>query len=396
MLGVCAALELSRRGCSVTLIEGAADVLQGASRWNEGKIHLGYLYAADPSLRTATRLIPGGLAFSGLVSRLLGCSVDAFATEDELFLVHRHSVVDPATFAAYAARTTELVLEASSQAQAPAYLADLSVGGFSALSAHELGQVTSNDDVVAGFRVPERSVSTVAVADLMTQALAAEPRVEVHTHTWIKRVQRRDDGRFDVITDAAPPAIARLEGPFDVLINALWEGRLAIDAGLGILPPAPWTHRFRAAVFGRSAATDLRSAVVCTGPFGDIKRYPDGRLYMSWYDAGLLAQGHDIEPPRSAAVLTEARRDGVMNRTLTALSKFFPEVQNLRQHAELEIQGGWVYAVGQGSLGDRSSSLHRRDRFDITLDRGYISVDTAKYSLAPSLASQVADIVTAL
>ncbi|MEN3355193.1 MAG: hypothetical protein V7640_3351, partial [Betaproteobacteria bacterium] len=46
MLGICTALELARRGRRVTLIEGAADVLQGASRWNEGKVHLGFLYAA--------------------------------------------------------------------------------------------------------------------------------------------------------------------------------------------------------------------------------------------------------------------------------------------------------------------------------------------------------------
>ncbi|HEX8944702.1 MAG TPA: FAD-dependent oxidoreductase, partial [Gemmatimonadaceae bacterium] len=58
MLGVCTALELARRGRPVTLIEGATRLLDGASRWNEGKIHLGFLYAADPTLSTATRLIP--------------------------------------------------------------------------------------------------------------------------------------------------------------------------------------------------------------------------------------------------------------------------------------------------------------------------------------------------
>src|SRR5689334_14845935 len=50
MLGVCTALELAHRGRDVTLLEGAADVMQGASRWNEGKIHLGFLYAADASM----------------------------------------------------------------------------------------------------------------------------------------------------------------------------------------------------------------------------------------------------------------------------------------------------------------------------------------------------------
>src|ERR1043165_207505 len=57
MFGVCAALELAHRGQRVVLVEGALDLLEGAGRWNEGKIHLGFLYAGDPSLSTATRLI---------------------------------------------------------------------------------------------------------------------------------------------------------------------------------------------------------------------------------------------------------------------------------------------------------------------------------------------------
>jgi hypothetical protein len=59
----------------------------------------------------------------------------------------------------------------------------------------------------------------------------------------------------------------------------------------------------------------------------------------------------------------------------------------------LEVHGGWVYALGQGSLSDPASTLHRRDRFNMTVDGGYISVDTAKYSLAPWLAHRVAKLV---
>jgi tRNA A58 N-methylase Trm61 len=56
----------------------------------------------------------------------------------------------------------------------------------------------------------------------------------------------------------------------------------------------------------------------------------------------------------------------------------------------LEVHAGWVYAIGAGSLADRASELHRRDQFVLTEDRGYISVDTGKYSVAPWLAERVA------
>jgi hypothetical protein len=180
---------------------------------------------------------------------------------------------------------------------------------------------------------------------------------------------------------------------FDVVVNALWEGRPAVDATLGIVPPAPWSHRFRAGIFAHAGDTTLRSAVLCTGPFGDIKRYRDGRLYLSWYKAGLLAEGCAIEPPRSAAMLTPERRERVMQGTLDGLSSFFPAVRDLPRQADvLEVRGGWVYAIGQGSLADRASTLHQRDKFIMTVDRGYISVDTAKYSLAPWLADRIAQI----
>jgi glycine/D-amino acid oxidase-like deaminating enzyme len=393
ILGSCTALELARRGQPVTIIEGATRLLDGASRWNEGKIHLGFLYAADPSLRTATRMIPGGLAFPELVARHIGQSLEAFTTDDDVFLVHRDSVVDADAFAAYADRTAALVREAAAQHGAPRYLGNV-CEPVRRLSPSELAGLTTLENVVAGFRAPERSVSTVAVADLLCAAVAAEPRIELRTSTWIDAVRRRDSGRLDVITSALDAD--GLIG-FDVVVNALWEGRLAIDATLSIAPPAPWTHRFRAGVFGHAGETTLSSAVLCTGPFGDVKRYRDGRVYLSWYESGLLAEGHEMEPPRRKAKLSRERGAQVMQGTLDALAKYFPAVVDLAHEAdELEVRGGWVYAIGQGSLADRASTLHQRDKFEITIDRGYISVDTAKYSLAPWLAAKVAETIGSL
>ena len=389
ILGTCTALELARRGQPVTIIEGATRLLEGASRWNEGKIHLGFLYAADPSLRTATRMIPGGLAFSELVSRHIGQSLDPLTTDDDVFLVHRESVVDADAFAAYADRVSALLREAAAQHGAPHYLSNV-CEPVRRLSPSELAALTTSENVVAGFRVPECSVSTVAVADLLCAAVAAEPCIEVRTSTRIDAVRRRDSGRLDVITSALDAD--GLIG-FDVAVNALWEGRLAIDATLSITPPAPWTHRFRAGVFGH-AGEPRSSAVLCTGPFGDVKRYRDGRVYLSWYESGLLAEGHEIEPPRRKAKLSRERGAQVMQGTLDALAKYFPAVVDLAHEAdELEVRGGWVYAIGQGSLADRASTLHQRDKFEITIDRGYISVDTAKYSLAPWLAAKVAETI---
>lgn len=390
MLGTCTALELARRGRRSTIFEGAPTLLQGASRWNEGKIHLGFVYAGDQTLRTAQQLIPGGLAFAGLVSRLLDTTLDPFITEeDEVFLVHRESVASVEAFEAYARRTAALVRDAASQPGAPRYLRNATNAAVRRLTASEVSAITAAEEVLGGFSVPERSVSTVAVADLLVQAASQEQRIEMRPGTHVTGVVRRTDGRLQVSTAAGAD-----EGPFDTVVNALWEGRPAVDASLGIQPIAPLTHRFRAAVFADIPDHRFPSVLLCTGPFGDMKRYADGRAYLSWYWSGLLAEGNAIEPPRSAAVLDPTRCDDVLKGTLASLVHYFPVVRTLEAAGtSLTVHGGWVYALGQGSLADPASTLHRRDRFNMTIDRGYISVDTAKYSLAPWLAHRVAEII---
>ena len=67
-----------------------------------------------------------------------------------------------------------------------------------------------------------------------------------------------------------------------------------------------------------------------------------------------------------------------------------PEVKALVTRAEkVTLGGGWVYAVGEGSLADPRSELHRRDRIGILRRGCYIAVDTGKYSCGPSLAETV-------
>ena len=53
LAGCCAALELARRGHRVTLIEQDGVPMNRASLLNEGKIHLGLIYANDRTMETA-------------------------------------------------------------------------------------------------------------------------------------------------------------------------------------------------------------------------------------------------------------------------------------------------------------------------------------------------------
>ena len=389
IMGSSVALALAARGVTVTLFDAAAQPFEGASRWNEGKIHLGYLYSAHGNLGTARHVIPGGLAFKPIVERYIGRSVaGAITTHDDTYLIHRKSVTSAESMQRYVAGVDALLQKSP---EAGSYLVDLRGSLSRQLSSAELAQVYNAEHVVAGFRVPERSVDTIWLADQFVQALQATPKIELALKTCITGVRPAGgsaDGPFHIETDAGA------DGPFDVVVNALWEGRPAIDAALGIHPPAAWSHRFRLAVFLRTKqALSLPSTVIAAGPFGDIKCYPDRNFYLSWYAAGLRAEGHDITPP-SVATLEAGEKENIVSETFSRLATIIPAVRNLRECTEcVRVEGGWVYAVGQGALSDPGSTLHRRDALNIQRAGSYFSIDTAKYSIAPWLAEQVASAI---
>ena len=157
---------------------------------------------------------------------------------------------------------------------------------------------------MGGFTVPERSVQTHVVADWFLHAIKAQPEITTYFNCRVTGLTQRDKGwRIN-----ATPA---LDGPFDIVINALWEGRAAIDATAGIADGEAWSYRYRQLLFARTARPcDLPSAMIATGPFGDIKNYNGRDLYVSWYPAGLAIDTTDV------AAQGEPANDPAMQRAL--------------------------------------------------------------------------------
>lgn len=384
IMGCCTAIVLARRGVHVTLVDEADRPMTGASRWNEGKIHLGYLYAGDGTLATVRRLLPGGLAFRPAIEAVLDQSIaPAIADHDETYLVHRASVVDAEATAAHVARVATLV---AAHPARRSYLCGDAGRPPRRLSLRELREIADHGDVVAGFRVAERSVATRWVADRLSAAVVAEPRIELRLGTHVDGGTVLPDGRYRVLS------VQGADGPYDAVVNALWQGRLAVDRSMGLVPPTEVSHRYRVAAFVRTPQpVDVPSVVIGTGPFGDAKRYTEHDLYLSWYPAGLLLESADLAPPPAPRQTREG--DAIIAKAIIeALGQYLPAVRSRAfGAAEVQVRGGWVYASGQGRLSDPSSTLHRRDRVGITATGRYISVDTGKYSIAPWLAAQVVD-----
>ena len=377
IMGSSVAIELARRGFDVTLVDREASPMAATSRWNEGKIHLGYLYGADPTTSTAQHILPGSLLFADRARDLIGSDLGGHTTtDDDIYLLHRDSVVDPDAMRARFGAISELIRR---HPDAGRYLVDVSDARVTELPSDELGEV-AGEDIVAGFRVPERSVDTRWFADRLAGAVAAEPGVTLQLETTVVGAEPRDseDARWRVHSDNG------FDEDFDVVVNALWGGRLPIDVTAGLTPTPPWSHRFRLCVFIRTRTEhELPSSIVAVGPFGDVKNYNGRDFYLSWYPVGLVAEGVGLEL-EAPALPTGADAAVFVDRVRDALLRVIPGIGRVFDDAESAIvHGGFVFARGTGALDDPRSGLHRRDRYGVERRGTYYSVDTGKYSTAP-------------
>lgn len=308
---------------------------------------------------TARQLVSGGLLFQALVEDLPGEPISAFVTTcDDIYAVHRRSVVSAEATERYFNDVQGLIAH---HPDAMRYFGGAALSPFWRLSPKELSELTTSKEIIAGFRVSERSVDTRLLADHFVSALRNTPTIEVLASsrvTSVRSVSDADEESWEVVCGA------ERHGPFDAVVNASWQGQPRLDRSVGLVSDLDFSHRYRVSLFVETErAIAERCLVVSTGPFGDIKSYPGGRCYLSWYEHGLLVEGNACDPP-TVPELTGERTRLISELMFERLADMFPFVREITEAARsVKIGGGWVF--GEGSLSDPSASLHRRDRLGI-------------------------------
>jgi hypothetical protein len=105
---------IGRAGCAVVLFDRNGTLLSRTAVANEGKIHLGYMYAGDPSLSTARMMMQGALAFVPFLRRHLGNCMPALVTATPAaYVVHRDSQHNADEVSAYFSEVHDCILQAA-------------------------------------------------------------------------------------------------------------------------------------------------------------------------------------------------------------------------------------------------------------------------------------------
>lgn len=395
LMGIATALELATSGVAALLIEQDLELLNRASLRNEGKIHLGLIYANEGSLDTAGLQLEGALSFRRLLARWLGEGSTSLPLSSRfIYLVADSSICSPDALEAHYARVNDLYRERLAEDPAIDYLGHRPESLY-----HRHRQVPEHfrgGPVSAGFHTEERAIDTDALAITLRAAIEEHPLVRVLTGVRVTSV-RRDQDRLLV------EGLSR-EGPwsqrFEQVVNALWEGRIAIDISYGWQPEPNWVYRLKYRSIVRLPPEfdpGAPSATMVLGCFGDVVIRPDRTAYLSWYPLGMRGWSHGVEPPEEwvpacrgepgdslAMEIAEASR--------RELDRWYP---GIGRSTTLRADAGVICAHGTTNIDDPSSGLHGRARVGVRSDDGYHSVDPGKLTTAPLFALAVAEAVRA-
>jgi 2-polyprenyl-6-methoxyphenol hydroxylase-like FAD-dependent oxidoreductase len=394
--GAGVALELARRGVPVTIVEQDEVAFNRASLRNEGKVHLGLIYANDASRGTAFRQLEGALRFRAIVGRWLGEDSEWLVTSTPFhYLVARDSLLPPDALAAHYRAVEARCSERLAADPSLDYLGTRPDGLFRPLGREELSAHFDASRFQAGFSTSELAIDTVRLAGALRRALAASPRIDLRCAHTVRSIARADGGfRVEGEGDSGPWRIGARQ-----VVNASWERRLALDRQLGLAPPPDLLHRlkFRVTVRLPDALRGAPSVSMVLGRYGDVVVRFDGTAYLSWYPAGMRGWSQDVEPPRAwdAACRGEvdpALAGDVARETLDGIDAWYP---GMARTEPVLVDAGAIVAIGRTDVDDASSGLHDRTRIGVVSDGGYHSVDPGKLTTAPLFAVAAADRIEA-
>jgi glycine/D-amino acid oxidase-like deaminating enzyme len=389
--GTCVAMELASLGVEVDLFDKNDLCLTQASAQNEGKIHLGYVYANDRSRRTARKMIEGALSFAPLMRRWIGDAVDTVPISTPFYYaVHRDSLLTVDDVKEHLAFCHATALENRSRREADYFGMD-AVEPPALLSDSECASMFDTERVSAAFRTPEIAIDPQTLAQAVRERIKTESKIRCRLRTFVHGANPTNDG---VVIESQNGGEQMTER-YDHAINCLWEGRLRVDQTAGVKPPRPWLYRLKFNLRLRSCRDSAKvpSVTIVLGPFGDVVGYDSRNFYLSWYPVGMRGTSADLIPPDWNVPTEPHDLTEIQSGIVAGLAGIVPAVAQLNSDnvESCSVRPGIIFAWGERDIDDISSRLHERFMIGPESHGRYHTIDTGKLTTAPLFAKEMAD-----
>lgn len=387
-------MELASRGIEVHLYDKNERCVTQASAQNEGKIHLGYVYANDRSLRTARKMIEGALSFAPLMRRWIGGAVDALPVSSPFYYaVHKASILTVDEIESHLASCQALALENRRNTKTDYFGLDPCVRP-ARLADAECDSLFNARLVSAAFRTSEIAIDPEPLAKAVRARLAADSRIQCRLGSFVHGAEPMADGVWIEWQNANK----RARQKYDHVVNSLWEGRLTVDQTAGVKPARPWIYRVKYNLRLRSSqpSNTIPSVTIVLGPFGDIVAYDTENFYLSWYPVGMRGASSELAPPDWPLAVDETVSMEIRRGTVEGLGTIVPSVAQFCSGnvQACQLKGGIIFAWGESDIDDAVSGLHERYKIGPQSHGRYHTIDTGKLTTAPLFANEMADRIT--
>jgi hypothetical protein len=336
--------------------------MQAASRWNEGKLHLGYTYTGTDSLDTARLMLSGTAHFEKIVTAVCGRRIEPqWWSRPVIYLVDPDSIFSAEQLWARAVRVEKLLRDESHRCESLTRFAEPRLAR---LAVSEARAITHQERVAMAWITGERALAPRPVAEMIVDAVKK------------RRIETLGAKAVAIVRRGEAWAIECQEGPAFIsrgVMNCSWESQAWLDRTQAS-SNVPLSIRYKVALFGsdQQVWSGVSPSTRILGAFGDVTPYGNGDVYLSWYPAGLVAQSNDAAAPPIKDSVDDA---AVTSATLAGLGL------NAAHCGGCIVAGGYVVARGAGQITDRRSTLHERHRPNVSLlAPNYVSVDSGKYN----------------
>lgn len=356
-----------------------------ASTANEGKVHLGYVYAANGEFQTASHLIDDALLFRVILMRCMtpaefkACLYDTFD-----YIIPHNSGLSTDEIRTHFARVEQYVRQRKKRLGLD-YLGQSETPSFSA------GEPPAPNSLGC-FKTQERGVWPVGLARAVRACVDSHPRITVVRNTRVDRIEPFGEKWRVVFSGPA----RKPDGPFDIVVNAAWADRRNIDCKSGYPDNEDWFTRLKFGVLLQDASTAFggvlpRNVTATSGSFGDSVYFPQNdTLYTCWYPVGMCYSTAKLFKDCGLPELGDNER--FIHGTWAGYATIDPHYSRLdkkRFAGNARLMGDYIMAKGKSDIDDASSELHKRVGLGPRqLDKGYWTVETGKFTSAPRCAAE--------
>ena len=384
------ALELAKKGNSVILIEQDSLPMNRASLRNEGKIHLGLIYAADPKGLTGKIQLKGALNFYSILQSWLGEEIKKIEVSTPFtYLVANDSLISPRELEFH---YQNLEVEYHKLIEQNPNLNYLGIKPKWLARQIPLDQIRNNFNLSrfqAAFATNERAINTNDLAKVVRNAVVSNTKINFIP--FAKVINLLDyKSHFKVVAELGGSS-KYIEIDAVTIFNATWDQRLILDKLAGLENPKNWLHRLKYRV-----VTDLPqryinfpSATMVLGAYGDVV-IRQNLAYLSWYPTGMAGWSSDLAPPiewnrACNNYLTDAQSLEVGRQIIQQTLDWYPSLSLLNSQP-FKVDAGAIFAYGESDVDQIKSELHDRSKIGVRRINNFFSVDPGKLTTAPLFA----------